>query len=90
MKNLIEPFQDVARKFKSKVGKANLEATGLFILLVLLCLFSNIIFLLQIMFIFVDIKVENLAKPFLTLFGLEESEDTVVSSINYSLMRFNH
>lgn len=49
----------------------------------------DIIFSLQIMFIFVDIKVENLAKPFLTLFGLEESEDTTVSSIIYSLMQFS-
>lgn len=56
LKNLIEPFQDVARKFKSKI-----------------------------MFIFVDIKVENLAKPFLTLFGLEESEDTVVTAFNYKI-----
>ena len=31
------------------------------------------------MFIYVDIKEENLAKPFLTLFGLEESKNTVVS-----------
>lgn len=33
------------------------------------------------MFVFVDIKEENLAKPFLTLFGLEDSEDTLVSFI---------
>lgn len=31
------------------------------------------------MFIFVDIREDNLAKPFLTMFGLEESEDFVVS-----------
>lgn len=31
------------------------------------------------MFIHVDMKDENLAKPFLTLFGLEESKNTVVS-----------
>lgn len=29
--------------------------------------------------VLVDIKEDNLAKPFLTLFGLEESEDAVVS-----------
>ncbi|KAF3649670.1 Protein disulfide isomerase-like 1-5 [Capsicum annuum] len=47
-KKLVEPLQDVARKFKSKI-----------------------------MFIFVDIREDNLAKPFLTMFGLEESEDPV-------------
>jgi len=31
------------------------------------------------MFIYVDIDDENLAKPFLTLFGLEESKKPVVS-----------
>ncbi|KAH1219411.1 Protein disulfide isomerase-like 1-6 [Glycine max] len=31
----------------------------------------------KIMFIYVDINDENLAKPFLTLFGLEESKNTV-------------
>lgn len=31
------------------------------------------------MFIHIDITDENLAKPFLTLFGLEEAENTVVS-----------
>lgn len=40
------------------------------------------------MFIHVDIKVENLAKPFLTLFGLENSEDTVVSQASF-LVTFN-
>ncbi|KAL8113842.1 protein disulfide isomerase-like 1-6 [Apium graveolens] len=54
LKSLIEPLQNIARKFKS-----------------------------QIMFIHVDIKVENLAKPFLTLFGLENSEDTVVTAFDY-------
>ncbi|KAM3246028.1 protein disulfide isomerase-like 1-6 isoform X1 [Capsicum annuum] len=54
-KKLVEPLQDVARKFKSKI-----------------------------MFIFVDIREDNLAKPFLTMFGLEESEDPVVVSFNYS------
>lgn len=41
------------------------------------------------MFVFVDIKEENLAKPFLTLFGLEESEDTVVSFLmkQYSFLQ---
>lgn len=54
-KILVEPLQDVARKFKSKI-----------------------------MFIFVDIREDNLAKPFLTMFGLEESKDSVVLSFNYS------
>ncbi|KAK4349926.1 hypothetical protein RND71_029239 [Anisodus tanguticus] len=54
-KKLVEPLQDVARKFKS-----------------------------GIMFLFVDIREDNLAKPFLTMFGLEESEDSVVISFNYS------
>lgn len=53
-KKLLEPFQDVARKFKSKI-----------------------------MFVFVDIKDDNLAKPFLTLFGLEDSEDTLVTAFDY-------
>ncbi|KAG9131158.1 hypothetical protein Leryth_020152 [Lithospermum erythrorhizon] len=38
----------------------------------------------KIMVVFVNIKEENLAKPFLTLYGLEESEDTVVAAYNYS------
>lgn len=54
-KKLVEPLQDVAKKFKSKI-----------------------------MFIFVDIREDNLAKPFLTMFGLEESKDSVVLSFNYS------
>lgn len=37
------------------------------------------------MFIYIDITNENLAKPFLTLFGLEESKKTVVSP-NYQLL----
>lgn len=37
----------------------------------------------KIMLVFVDIKEENLAKPFLTLFGLEDSEDTVVTAFDY-------
>ncbi|KAK2971184.1 hypothetical protein RJ640_008608 [Escallonia rubra] len=53
-KKLLELFQDVARKFKSKI-----------------------------MFVFVDIREENLAKPFLTLFGLEESKETVVTAFDY-------
>ncbi|KAJ7963004.1 Protein disulfide isomerase like protein [Quillaja saponaria] len=36
----------------------------------------------KIMFIYVDIKDENLAKPFLTLYGLEQSEDTVVAAFD--------
>lgn len=52
-KNLLNPLQDVARKFLSKI-----------------------------MFVFVDIADENLAKPFLTLFGLEESEETVVTAFD--------
>ncbi|XP_059456898.1 protein disulfide isomerase-like 1-6 [Corylus avellana] len=52
-KNLLEPLQEVARKFKSKI-----------------------------MFIYIDITDENLAKPFLTLFGLEEAENTVVTAFN--------
>lgn len=38
----------------------------------------------KIMMVFVDIKEENLAKPFLTLYGLEEAEDTVVAAYNYT------
>ncbi|KAJ8755926.1 hypothetical protein K2173_024471 [Erythroxylum novogranatense] len=52
-KNLAEPLQEVARKFKSKI-----------------------------MFLYVNIKDENLAKPFLTLFGLEDSESTVVAAFD--------
>lgn len=32
------------------------------------------------MFIYIDIADENLAKPFLTLYGLEDSENIAVSS----------
>ncbi|KAK9281608.1 hypothetical protein L1049_004511 [Liquidambar formosana] len=39
-------------------------------------------FISKIMFIYVDISEDNLAKPFLTLFGLEESEDTVVTAFD--------
>ncbi|XP_071901507.1 protein disulfide isomerase-like 1-6 [Coffea arabica] len=41
-------------------------------------------FKLKIMLIFVDIKEDNLAKPFLTLFGLEDSEDIVVTAFDYN------
>ncbi|KAL2539234.1 Protein disulfide isomerase-like 1-6 [Abeliophyllum distichum] len=54
-KKLLEPLQEIARKFKSKI-----------------------------MFIYVDIREDNLAKPFLTLFGLEESEDTVIIAFDYN------
>ncbi|EXB74511.1 Protein disulfide isomerase-like 1-6 [Morus notabilis] len=50
---LLEPLQDVARKFKSKI-----------------------------LFIYIDISDENLAKPFLTLYGIEESKDTVVTAFD--------
>lgn len=33
------------------------------------------------MFVAADIGEDNLAKPFLTLFGLEESEETVVRTV---------
>ncbi|WCJ40774.1 Protein disulfide isomerase-like 1-5 [Euphorbia peplus] len=36
----------------------------------------------KIMFIYTDIADENLAKPFLTLFGLEDSEDTAVTAFD--------
>ncbi|KAL5576448.1 hypothetical protein UlMin_018147, partial [Ulmus minor] len=49
----LEPLQDIARKFKSKI-----------------------------MFIYIDITDENLAKPFLTLFGLEESTNTLVTAFD--------
>ncbi|KAG8494733.1 hypothetical protein CXB51_012541 [Gossypium anomalum] len=52
-KILLEPLQDVARKFITKV-----------------------------MFIYIDILDENLAKPFLTLFGLEESKNTLVTAFD--------
>ncbi|XWS20284.1 hypothetical protein CRYUN_Cryun31cG0087700 [Craigia yunnanensis] len=52
-KTLLEPLQDVARKFITKM-----------------------------MFIYIDIMDENLAKPFLTLFGLEESKNTLVTAFD--------
>ncbi|XP_050384509.1 protein disulfide isomerase-like 1-6 [Argentina anserina] len=36
----------------------------------------------EIMFIYIDITDENLAKPYLTLFGLEEAESTVVAAFD--------
>ncbi|GAU10998.1 hypothetical protein TSUD_112920 [Trifolium subterraneum] len=50
-KNLLDPLQEVARTFKTKI-----------------------------MFIYVAINDENLAKPFLTMFGLEEATNTVVAA----------
>ncbi|MBA0864369.1 hypothetical protein Goshw_002296 [Gossypium schwendimanii] len=52
-KTLLEPLQDVARKFITKL-----------------------------MLIYIDIVDENLAKPFLTLFGLEESKNTLVTAFD--------
>ncbi|KAF8080746.1 hypothetical protein N665_0924s0012 [Sinapis alba] len=37
------------------------------------------------MFIYIDIPNENLAVPFLTLFGIEDAEKTVVSAIDNNL-----
>lgn len=78
LKSLLEPLEDIARKFKAKVlsfriVEATEENNNL------LQLYSyNVIILVQIMFTVVDIADEDLAKPFLTLFGLEESKNTVV------------
>ncbi|KAH7865783.1 hypothetical protein Vadar_011130 [Vaccinium darrowii] len=55
-KNLVEPLQNVARKFKPKV-----------------------------LFLYINIKDDNLAKPFLTLLGLEDPEDTVVAAFDYKI-----
>ncbi|BFG24493.1 hypothetical protein CerSpe_107670 [Prunus speciosa] len=55
-KKLLEPLQDVARQFKSKI-----------------------------LFIYIDNTDENLAKPYLTLFGLEESNSTVVTAFDISI-----
>ncbi|CAK8535790.1 unnamed protein product [Lathyrus sativus] len=52
-KNLLDPLQEVARTFKSKI-----------------------------MIIYVDINDEDLAKPFLTMFGLEDSTNTVVAAFD--------
>ncbi|KAI4331244.1 hypothetical protein MLD38_029448 [Melastoma candidum] len=53
LKKLVEPLQNVARKFKP-----------------------------EIMFITVNMADENLAKPFLTLYGIENSDDTVVAAFD--------
>ncbi|XP_011072364.1 protein disulfide isomerase-like 1-6 [Sesamum indicum] len=55
LKKLLEPLQEIAKKFKS-----------------------------EILFVAVDIEEDNLAKPFLTLFGLEESEETSVIAFDYN------
>ncbi|KAK4479617.1 hypothetical protein RD792_015143 [Penstemon davidsonii] len=55
LKKLLEPLQDIAKKFKSKI-----------------------------LFAAVDIGEDNLAKPFLTLFGLEDSEETAVVAFDYN------
>lgn len=39
----------------------------------------------KIMFMYVDISDENLAKPYLTLFGLEEAENTVVTAFDHRM-----
>ncbi|XP_052176535.1 protein disulfide isomerase-like 1-6 [Diospyros lotus] len=36
----------------------------------------------EILFLYVDIREDNIAKPFLTLLGLEESQDTVVAAFD--------
>lgn len=60
LKSLLEPLEDIARKFKGKI-----------------------------MFTAVDIADEDLAKPFLTLFGLEESKNTVVTAFdNKAISKF--
>ncbi|XP_057542863.1 protein disulfide isomerase-like 1-6 [Amaranthus tricolor] len=53
VKSLLQPLQEVAKKFKSKI-----------------------------MFIYVEITQENLAKPFLTLLGLEDSQKIVVAAFD--------
>lgn len=78
LKSLLELLEDIARKFKGKVfsfriveaTKENHNLSQLYS--------DNVIILVQIMFTAVDIADEDLAKPFLTLFGLEESKNTVV------------
>ncbi|XP_073143233.1 protein disulfide isomerase-like 1-6 [Henckelia pumila] len=55
LKKLLEPLQEIARKFNS-----------------------------EIMFVAVDIGEVNLAKPFLTLFGLEDSKETNVIGFDYN------
>lgn len=82
---LLEPFQDAARKFKSKVDhlESLLHSTNL--KRHIITTFLDYILSMQIMFVLVDIKEDNLAKPFLTLFGLEDSEDTLVSFVSPQL-----
>ncbi|CAH9066310.1 unnamed protein product [Cuscuta epithymum] len=53
---LLQPLQDVGRKFKSKI-----------------------------MLIYADIREDNLVKPFVTMFGLEEPKGTVVIAFNYTM-----
>ncbi|VFQ92931.1 unnamed protein product [Cuscuta campestris] len=38
----------------------------------------------KIMLIYADIREDNLVKPFLSIFGIEESEDTTVIAFNYT------
>lgn len=86
-KKLLEPLQEIARKFKSKVSRPD---HGTAELNLIFCCCINLFCLLlfwQIMFIYVDIREENLAKPFLTLFGLEESDDIVVSAFQVRLKK---
>jgi len=46
---------------------------------------------LQIMFIYVDTAEENLAKPFLTLYGLEsEKKPTVSFTLDSQLILYAH
>ncbi|XP_074312541.1 protein disulfide isomerase-like 1-6 [Silene latifolia] len=52
-KPLLQPLQEVAKKFKTKI-----------------------------MLIYVDITEDNLAKPFLTMLGLEDSSKTVVAAFD--------
>ncbi|KAK9690270.1 hypothetical protein RND81_09G117100 [Saponaria officinalis] len=52
-KPLLQPLQEVAKKFKTKI-----------------------------MFIYVDITEDNLAKPLLTMLGLEDSSETVVAAFD--------
>lgn len=85
LKKLLEPLQEIALRFKSKVGRHD-HGTAKLNLIFCCCinLFRLLLFW-QIMFINVDIREENLAKPFLTLFGLEESDDIVVSTLQVRL-----
>ncbi|XP_031277725.1 protein disulfide isomerase-like 1-6 isoform X2 [Pistacia vera] len=84
LKGLHEPLQNVARKFKGKV--LGLTIFNPLKQILLLCrsniFLFDILLLVQIIFISVDSKDENLAKPFLTILGLEESENTVVTAFD--------